>query len=944
MAKLWKKLNKTFLTLLALVGVFFAGCLGISPNISTASAMWCDDITYQDLNNSVIKIDDTAMFLEYADDVLVAVDIDGNIYRADDGSASSLAKTGINVGEHGDIPQNMNFSYGLNTGERLAYKNNTLVLSWQSGDNIISYYSLDKGVTWKKSTTISSAKLCTIIASDELFVQVVLKDDNAFIYTTANPSNDWNVSSIDYIDDQFKYNNGYYLYSSIYATTAFINISIDLVNWVKIPYALSGTYSTESSFKGVNCFYINNALYCCDSDGYLYKTQTIDSSAIWQQIGLVGHMRKVKPFSKGVIATGFSATAPTQIEYIEIDDSIYTEDIALDYSFDLNGTLKNPSADTIAIGSKNICVGHSGIYTTANNKYTNASTAVVTRLWQYPVNTSHTVTFKDYNGSEIASTEVADGELVIAPSNPSRTGYTFVGWDRDLTLPITEDTVINAVYEINQHNVYFKDYNGQTIKTIQVNYGETINPEEIPTPIRDGYSFAGWDKDTTTPITTDVSFVAQYTRDLTLTINYLEPAGKIGTVNQFIAMQPATKVFNYTYGDEIATNELNSWYKNNILAWQDDYATDNVWDYQYKLNGWDKSLPSTIINNLTVSAVYEKLNTVSLVYYSQLRFLAEQKDGVDYYYTFIGYMTIDRLMVTGETINLENFKNPDVNYNIYNASRNTFYNNLEYFEFLGWDRDITLPITEDTVITGDYKLPTIESRLFDADGYFIGATQQKLNFMTIEDMQALEGAASTWSKIREGFRLFFSLQWGDLGAMIADQIDLSAYLKSLRPYHNASCQLLTAFVCVDTDYPEYGGIFKNGLVATSSPVLQYYTGTANENNMSFWINPIVFATDLYKLTVTVNYSNVLTSAVKTLTGVFDWLTSFISDYWWVVVIVALLIIFRKPLIAGLGLLFKAIGSGIKSLSNKAKKSKVNSEYKKAEREYTAVKKESKHKE
>lgn len=943
MAKLWKKLNKTFLTLLALIGVFFAGCLGVCPATTIANATWCDDITSSDIQKNFVKYNNTAMFLEYADDVLVAVDTAGEIYRSTDGTAN-LIKTGVNIGAHGDIAWKTNFM--INTGERLAYKNGILVLSWQSGNDVVTYYSTDKGMTWTRSVEISSAKLYTIISSDELFVQVILKNSQALIYTTTDPTSYWDASQISQVDEQFKFNNGYYLFTenNSVSNSAYINVSSDLTNWVKVPYALSGSY--ESISRGLNCFYINNTLYCSDYDNNIYKTTSISSNAVWQKVGSCGgSLNKVKTYSNGIIASvSDGSNAPTAIQYLEINESISNTDLCLSRHSDLNGIMQSYSADAIAIGNNNVCVGHTGVWTTAYNTWGTHSEPVNTYLWVHAASTSHTVIFKDYNGVELSKTEVSDGDLALAPSNPSRTGYTFTGWDRDLSEPITEDTIINAVYKINQQNVYFKDYNGRIIKTIRVNFGDTINPEEIPAPIRDGFSFAGWDKDTASPITTDVSFIAQYTRDLTLTINYLEPAGTIGTVNQFIAMQPATKVFNYTYGDEIATDELNNWYKNNILAWQEDYTSDNVWDYQYKLNGWDKTLPSTIINNLTVSAVYEKLNTVSLVYYSQLRFLANQKDGVDYYYTFIGYMTIDRLMVTGETVNLENFKNPDVNYNIYNASRNTFYNNLEYFEFLGWDRDLTVPITQDTIITGSYNMPTIESRLFDADGYYIGATQQKLSFMTLEDMQALEGSASTWSKIREGFRLFFSLQWGDLGAMIADQIDLSAYLKSLRPYHNASCQLLTAFVCVDTDYPEYGGIFKNGLVATSSPVLQYYTGTANENNMSFWINPIVFATDLYKLTVTVNYSNVLTSAVKTITEVATWVGSFVSDYWWVIVLVALLIIFRKPLIAGLGLLFKAIGSGVKSLSNKAKKSKVNSEYKKAEREYTAVKKESKHKE
>ena len=410
-------------------------------------------------------------------------------------------------------------------------------------------------------------------------------------------------------------------------------------------------------------------------------------------------------------------------------------------------------------------------------------------------------------------------------------------------------------------------------------------------------------------------------------------------------MRPATKVFNYVYGDRIATEELATWYNSTIKPWETDFSADGLYNYTYLLTGWDTALPTEITNNIVVNATYEKLNNVTLKYYSQLRFLAYQEDdGTDYYYTFIGYMTIEKLMADETVINVEDFKHPDANYHIYNASKNTFYNNLEYFEFLGWDTDITAPITEDTTITAQYNLPKVTMRLFDSDQYFVGEMQQEISFMTIEDLQALEGAGSSWDKVREGFRLFFSLQWGDLGGMIADSIDLSDYLKNVRQFHTPDCQLLTAFICVNTDYPEYGGIFKNGLVATSSPCLSYYTGTANENNMSFWINPVLFATTLYPLTCTVTYANALSSIVKTVTRVFDTVWGVVSEYWWIILIVVLAIIFRKPLIAALTMLFSAIKKGVQKLSAKVKSKSKNSEYKKTEKEYTAVKKQSKKKE
>ena len=77
---------------------------------------------------------------------------------------------------------------------------------------------------------------------------------------------------------------------------------------------------------------------------------------------------------------------------------------------------------------------------------------------------------------------------------------------------------------------------------------------------------------------------------------------------------------------------------------------------------------------------------------------------------------------------------------------------------------------------------------------------------------------------------------------------------------------------------------------------------------------------------------------------FNWVMDFAKNYWWIIVLVVLLIIFHKPLIAALKMLFGAIGKGVKKLSAKVKSKSKNSEYKKTEKEYTAVKKESKKKE
>ena len=64
------------------------------------------------------------------------------------------------------------------------------------------------------------------------------------------------------------------------------------------------------------------------------------------------------------------------------------------------------------------------------------------------VSRSYTVTFKDYNGTVLSTQTVFKGQSAKAPKDPTRTGYTFTGWDKTYS-KITGDTVITAQYKKN---------------------------------------------------------------------------------------------------------------------------------------------------------------------------------------------------------------------------------------------------------------------------------------------------------------------------------------------------------------------------------------------------------------------------------------------------------------------------------------------------------------
>ena len=118
----------------------------------------------------------------------------------------------------------------------------------------------------------------------------------------------------------------------------------------------------------------------------------------------------------------------------------------------------------------------------------------------------HTVTFKDWDGTVLKTQEVQHGGDAEAPADPTRTGYTFTGWDKAFT-NIMADLVVTAQYEINTYTVTFKDWDGTELKTQEVQHGGDAEAPADPTRV--GYTFTGWDK-AFTNITADLVVTAQY--------------------------------------------------------------------------------------------------------------------------------------------------------------------------------------------------------------------------------------------------------------------------------------------------------------------------------------------------------------------------------------------------------------------------------------------------
>ena len=192
------------------------------------------------------------------------------------------------------------------------------------------------------------------------------------------------------------------------------------------------------------------------------------------------------------------------------------------------------------------------------------------------------ITFDTDGGSLVNPITQKIGEAVTAPENPTKTGYSFAGWDKEIptTMP-AEDMTIKALWTINQYTISFETDGGSTIAPVTQDYNSEVTAPENPT--KTGYTFAGWDKEIPATMPAEnMTIKAQW------------------TINQY------TISFDTDGGSTIApvTQDYNS----------EVTAPENPTKTGYSFAGWDKEIPTTMpAEDMTIKALWT-VNTYKLTY------------------------------------------------------------------------------------------------------------------------------------------------------------------------------------------------------------------------------------------------------------------------------------------------------------------------------------------
>ena len=326
---------------------------------------------------------------------------------------------------------------------------------------------------------------------------------------------------------------------------------------------------------------------------------------------------------------------------------------------------------------------------------------IMTITAQWKIN-QYTITFDTAGGSKIAPITQDYGTSITAPANPTREGYTFMGWDKEIPATMPEDNVtITAQWEINRYTITFDTNGGNEIDSITQDYDTPITAPADPT--REGYTFIGWDREIPTTM----------------------PAENMTVTAQW-EIKRYTITFDTAGGSEI--DSITQDYSSIITAPADPTREG------YTFIGWDTEIPTTMpAENITVTAQWE-INRYTITFdtaggseidsitqdYSSI--ITAPADPTREGYTFIGWDKAIPATMPAENITItaqwEDSENPTGEIKISENSWKSFLNNITFGLFFKDTQTVTITAADNSgeTVTVEYLLSAKELTKAELDG------------------------------------------------------------------------------------------------------------------------------------------------------------------------------------------------------------------------------------
>lgn len=132
-----------------------------------------------------------------------------------------------------------------------------------------------------------------------------------------------------------------------------------------------------------------------------------------------------------------------------------------------------------------------------------------------------TVTFLS-DGESAAPSQIRANTPADQPADPTKEGYTFIGWYKgeekwNFADAVTEAMTLTAKWQLNQYTITFDTAGGSEVAPITQDYGTTITAPA--NPAKTGYTFAGWDREIPTTMPAgDMTITARWTENRVIVI------------------------------------------------------------------------------------------------------------------------------------------------------------------------------------------------------------------------------------------------------------------------------------------------------------------------------------------------------------------------------------------------------------------------------------------
>ena len=238
------------------------------------------------------------------------------------------------------------------------------------------------------------------------------------------------------------------------------------------------------------------------------------------------------------------------------------------------------------------------------------------------------------------------GKKVSRVPSTIRTGYVFDRWEPSIENPITADTDFVGYFDAKEYTVTWSGYtDGPIVETYK--YGQRIVEPESPE--KEGYTFTGWNRDIPEAVTSNLTFVAQFSINKYEIRYYIEIDGEKGEpVSSYtqnygskINLRPVPYEAGYTFsewsgytGTTVPAHDIEyvsirtvnvyalAYYDNGDMVHVDNYKyMAHVTPWEYIKEGWTVSewegVPDTMPHNNVSAHCTSEINYYDVVFVDQ---------------------------------------------------------------------------------------------------------------------------------------------------------------------------------------------------------------------------------------------------------------------------------------------------------------------------------------